>query len=77
MWVVDDRRINEAVSDIMDDDPFFESLTANKLFRARSRLEVALRTAYRAGYRQAEQDDEQAVIEELRARKSRARGWDD
>jgi hypothetical protein len=73
--VVDERQLNEAVSDIMDGDPFFESLTADKLFRARQQLEVALRAAYRRGYRQAEADDEQAVIADLRARRARSGGY--
>ena len=75
---MDEQQINDAVSWVMDGDPFFESLTADKLFRARSKLEVALRNAYQRGYRQAEADDEQAVIADLRASRSRLRGdsWD-
>lgn len=64
--------MNEAVAAIMDGDPFFERLLVDDHFRARKKLDVALRTAYRAGYKQADADTEQALIADLRA--SRRRG---
>lgn len=68
-----DRQMDRAVSEIVDGDPFFEKLKKDDYFKTRKNLEVALRTAYRAGYRQAESDDEQAVIQHLREQKRRQR----
>ena len=64
---MNDNEMNEKVSEIMDGDPFFERLTQNDYFNTRKKLEVALRTAYRGGYRRAQADEEALMLEKYRA----------
>ena len=68
---MNENEMNASVSDIMDGDPFFERLTKDDYFRSRKKLEVALRTAYRAGYRQAQADEEALMLRKYREERGR------